>query len=505
MEAEIIQRPPGLRSDRIQDDDLRRHMGVSNDVFQLFKSIVEQYALEMLPCVPRIRQKADKWQAFIDMVNAALPTQRKYADSWHISAYFGTLRRNTEIQRRWRSKSADRAVGTLSLSARRRVQYIGKAPPVRRVVPSTEKDYREIYQNAISEDPIRPIHTRDVSIQQPEENYPAPCTACGLRPPVPPSQTEKLRKLFADAIDIFPVLNLIGIIHDRHLCMVQSWSQAERISFISSLRSDQVRPGDKQRLIKILAGGSSASSLGLIKRSRRERPYDPIPKPPPDAERRLTSPEAPLSELMQAMTIQSEQEFYKILQTIDQLYDEFDDASVMNNEWWSQFFQKIYSKWPVMKLYQESGPQRNNWAIKFYLRRKLAGGAQLSLNDIGTPLRYDRENGINAPISGRSPSPDIDSTGSVHSGYPGFTLSTCPMHYPPDPRLVNARLRHILEMHGSEDLIPAFITVEIKTDEALLNLGQMTIQDRMRKFVSGTHLQLTDLQKFALQLVLGKL
>lgn len=42
------------------------------------------------------------------------------------------------------------------------------------------------------------------------------------------------------------------------------------------------------------------------------------------------------------------------------------------------FAQQVYIRWPVMGLYQEAGPEQNNWAIKFYLRRKLAGGIRLS-------------------------------------------------------------------------------------------------------------------------------
>ena len=39
-----------------------------------------------------------------------------------------------------------------------------------------------------------------------------------------------------------------------------------------------------------------------------------------------------------------------------------------------------------MRLYQEPGPEENNWAIKFYLRRKLRGGIRLLPSDPPTTI-----------------------------------------------------------------------------------------------------------------------
>lgn len=156
-----------------------------------------------------------------------------------------------------------------------------------------------------------------------------------------------------------PILNFIGILHDRHLLMVLNWPCADRVAFVNALRPDQVRPVDKQRLITLLTGSSSSSHVRAPNRSRRERQYDPIPKPPPDIERQLTSPDTPLSELMQAMTIRDEQQFDEILvsthivvsyflgsvtlsqQAIDRLYGECAETSARDHQWWHQFFQKV--------------------------------------------------------------------------------------------------------------------------------------------------------------------
>lgn len=292
--------------------------------------------------------------------------------------------------------------------------------------------------------PGRAQHTPSPLVTQAQVNYPAPCITCGFLPPISPHHSKRLHKLFVNAEDLVPILNFIGILHDRHLLMVLNWPCADRTAFINALRPDQVKPADKQRLIMLLAGPSSSSHVKSSvrppngsrrelqhsmpppdagrrltspvrppNRSRREQ-YDPIPKPPPDVERQLTSPDTPLSELMQAMTIRDEQLFDEILvsthivvsyllgsvtlsqQSIDRHYGEWDETSARDDQWWKQFFkkvrtvgtiiiglwidfaQKVYSEWPVMPLYREPGPEENNWAIKFYLRRKLSGGMRLS-------------------------------------------------------------------------------------------------------------------------------
>jgi len=151
-------------------------------------------------------------------------------------------------------------------------------------------------------------------------NYPAPCTTCTFLPPISPYHSKRLRKFFADAEDLIPILNYIGIIHDRHLLMVLNWSPTDSVAFVNSLSPDKVKPADKQRLVMLLTSRSLASYSNSVRssvrqpnRSRRERPYDPIPKPPPAVEQHVTSPDTPLFELMQATTIQNAQEFEEIL------------------------------------------------------------------------------------------------------------------------------------------------------------------------------------------------
>lgn len=102
-------------------------------------------------------------------------------------------------------------------------------------------------------------------------------------------------------------------------------------------------------------------------------------------------------------------------------------------------------------------------------------------------------------------SPEVDPPLNQAYPYPGITLTTCPVHHPPDHRLVGQRLQHLLESHGSEELLPAFMTVGIKTDQALIALSQLAKQDRVKPFNGEPNLHLTDLQKFALQMILDRL
>ena len=307
-----------------------------------------------------------------------------------------------QIQRRWKSI---RAEGATSLSPKKKVEYIGKSPPPRRIITSPEKDRQRDDQTLAANNippsqenmplPDRAQYIPSQSVSQAQVNYPAPCTTCGFLPPISPHHSKRLHKLFVNAEDLVPILNFIGILHDRHLLMVLNWSCADRIAFINALRPDQVKPADKQRLIMLLAGPSSPSSSHVKSsvrppngshrerrhspkpppdvgqqltspetsvrppnKSRREQ-YDPIPKPPPDVERHLTSPDTPLSELMQAMTIRDEQLFDEILvsthivvscilgsvtlsqQSIDQHYGEWVQTSARDSRWWKQFFQKV--------------------------------------------------------------------------------------------------------------------------------------------------------------------
>ncbi|KAF8623589.1 hypothetical protein AX15_006354 [Amanita polypyramis BW_CC] len=500
---------------RCGEHELKDYMGISQSDFSLFKTVVEQYALGGLPCVARTRQKPEEWEIFVETINALLPQLGKYLGSWHITAYFSILRRTHAIQRKWREMHAERATHTstppLSLSAeKKRIKYVGKSPPGRRLISSPARESGPRRRTSAKSVPpsTQGGSQQSSSIPLTLVNYPAPCTTCGYCPPVPSSLSEKLRSFFTNTEDLLPVLFFIGVTHDRHLYMILNWTPADRAAFVNALNQNRVKATDKQRLIELLARRQvvSPSAVKTPVRSRRERPYDPIPKPLPDVERRLISAQVSLSELMQAMTIQDEQEFHEILQTIDTLYGEDDDQSGRDNQWWIQFFHKVYSRWPVMRLYQEAGPEQNNWAIKFYLRRKLAGGIGLSPDNTPTDnLTYGRETATRC----RTMSPDIDSYPNPNVNqtlpYPGITLSTCPAHHPPDYRLVGPRLRHLLESHGSEELLPAFIAVGIKTDQALHSLSQLTRQDRIKSFNKETNIHLTDLQVFALQMILNKL
>ena len=147
--------------------------------------------------------------------------------------------------------------------------------------------------------------------------YPAPCTLCGFFPPLTPSHTKNLRCFFENAEDLLQVMVYIGILHDRHLRMILNWSPGDRAAFFNGIHPDRIKATDKQRLVKLFSGSPSASTSAapacIPNRSRREREYDPIAKPPPEVERRITSGQAPLSELMQAMALQNSQEFLEIL------------------------------------------------------------------------------------------------------------------------------------------------------------------------------------------------
>ncbi|KAF8743613.1 hypothetical protein AX14_001676 [Amanita brunnescens Koide BX004] len=523
----VIQRPPNVRLDRCRENDLRNYMGINQEKFDLFKDIIEHYAVHKLPCVAKSRQKPEEWNEFLNTVNVVLPLQGKYVDDWHINAYFSILRRDSKIQRRWKSVRAEKATSLPS----KKIKYIGKSPPSRRIITSPKKD-RQRDDQALAECSIPPTpptpptqedlplpsraqHMPSPSVSQAQVNYPAPCTTCGFLPPISSYHNKRLLKLFVNAEDLVPILNFIGILHDRHLLMVLNWPCADRVAFVNALRPDQVRPVDKQRLITLLTGSSSSSHVRAPNRSRRERQYDPIPKPPPDIERQLTSPDTPLSELMQAMTIRDEQQFDEILQAIDRLYGECAETSARDHQWWHQFFQKVYSEWPVMPLYREPGPEENNWAIKFYLRRKLSGGIRLSPKEASTSITPQEERHITGSLSRRSISPEIDfpynpysnSNDSQVQPYPGIALSTCPAHLPPDYRLVGQKLQNLLESHGSEELLPAFITAGIKTDQALISLSQLSKADRIKSFRQPDQpdLHLTDLQAFTLRRILHQL
>ena len=147
--------------------------------------------------------------------------------------------------------------------------------------------------------------------------YPAPCTVCGFFPLLKPEHTKNLRRFFESAEDLLQVLVYIGILHDRHLRMVLNWSTDHRVAFFTGIHPDRIKTTDKQRLVKLFTGGPSPSTSAapscLPNRPRRENEYDPIAKPPLEVERRITSGQAPLSELMQAMTLQNAKEFQEIL------------------------------------------------------------------------------------------------------------------------------------------------------------------------------------------------
>lgn len=345
------------------------------------------------------------------------------------------LTRCIQIQRRWQLARAERATTLSSLP--KKVKYVGRSPPSRRILASPEnqcqRDVKAPVKDSIPpparqdlQSPVRaqrmaspvytqqmtspvyaqqmdspvcaqqmasPVHTQQMaspvhaqqmislvraqqmaspSMPQGLLNYPAPCTTCTFRPPISSYHSKRLRKFFADAEDLIPILNYIGILHDRQLRMVLNWSPADRVTFINSLSSDQVKPADRQRLVTLLTNRPSASCSNSVKslvrpphRSRRERPYDPIPKPPPDVEQHLTSPDTPLYELMQATTVQNAQEFEEILvsssyryflslllifygsvtlsqQAIDRIYGECEHTSSdKDNQWWIQFFQAV--------------------------------------------------------------------------------------------------------------------------------------------------------------------
>jgi hypothetical protein len=295
--------------------------------------------------------------------------------------------------------------------------------------------------------------------------------------------------------------------------MILNWSTDDRAAFFNGIHPDRIKEADKQRLVELFTGGPSPSTSAapacLPNRPQRKNEYDPIAKPPLEVERRITSGQAPLSELMQVMILQNTKEFQEILQTIDSLFAEHEQQLAKDDRSWISFFHKVYDKRPIMRLFQENGPGENNWAIKFYLRRKLNGGD--SIVDDNQAVANGQENG-HRNLTGPNKS-NLDNNLLHHSvdfesnirPYGGITLSTCPFHFPPDYRLANPRLKHLLNSHGAEELFPAFITVGIRTDQALNELKPLAIQDRTKNFVNAPRVHLTDLQNFVLRLILNKL
>jgi len=160
-----------------------------------------------------------------------------------------------------------------------------------------------------------------------------------------------------------------------------------------------------------------------------------------------------------------------------------------------------------MRLFQENGPGENNWAIKFYLRRKLNGGDSMQIDDdqAGANGQENDHANLTGPNNSNPdnnlPHRSVDLESNTRP-YPGITLSTCPGHLPPDYRLASPRLKYLLNSHGAEELFPAFIAAGIRTDPALSNLRSLAKQDRTKNFA---RVHLTDLQIFVLRLILNKL
>ncbi|KAF8637327.1 hypothetical protein AX17_002828 [Amanita inopinata Kibby_2008] len=497
-----IPRPPDLKLNRCSSWYLRECMKVDDETFWHFKDVVGHFVKQMLPSVPRSHQSPDQWASFVQSVNAALPELDGYEDNWHISACFSILRKGSQRKRQHLDADTD-TTSSRPTVRKRKVLYIGKPPP-RRIIsanPSTPPGRK---------------NTADLS--RASIIYPAACTTCGFCPPVSPTQTKKLRSFFTNAEDLIPTLFYIGILHDRHLSMLLSWTPAYRQAFISALHPDRIKPADKQRLASFLTNNISeapaSNAPGIETTSvtpRRVRVYEPIPKPPLDVELRLIDPRTPLSELKRVMTIVEEEQFQDIVRAIDCLYEEHSENLLADDQrFWVDAYSTIYRQCPVLRLFRESGPVDRNWAIRIYVKRKLQLGIDIQGDQGSGSDMVSRTLSMDVPRP-RTPTPDagpsqkcVLSDSQVPS-YPGVSLSTCPVHHPPDLRLVSPRLQHLLESHGSEELLPAFIAAGIKTDQALNVLSLQKERDRLQPFLTEPNLHLTDLQNFTLKMFLDSL
>lgn len=128
----VIQLPPNIRLDRCREKDLRDHMGISQEIFNLFKvgCIRRRVTALKIPTTLigyrralrhtqvalrcKVSTKAGRMERVLQhgkvvrlcrnicttniiKVNNELTLHGKYVDNWHISAYFCTLRRNPKV------------------------------------------------------------------------------------------------------------------------------------------------------------------------------------------------------------------------------------------------------------------------------------------------------------------------------------------------------------------------------------------------------------------------
>ncbi|PFH54199.1 hypothetical protein AMATHDRAFT_83309 [Amanita thiersii Skay4041] len=375
-----------------------------------------------------------------------------------------------------------------------------------------------------------------------EQLYPAPCTACGFLPNVSATETSEISNFFLSAKDLLPYLRRVGIIHDRHLRAILNWEEANRLEFIDALPSKLVPMMEKIRLRRLLVPRAQAPHQnnqyqnhryeGSPATPRREREYEyaQIPRPSKEEEERLSSPRTPLDELRKAMTIQPEN-FESVTAAIDAVYEQYsdklNDAGVTA---WKEFYNALYAREPVLQLYRTTGS--NNWAASIYIKHLLRPSHKTAAGP--TSQTQTRENsrtstmpctpprrpelvpsklqrqmagfGKGATTVLDIPTPGLlEQSASMPNPHRGITLTTCPIHYPPDPRIVSQNLQELLGSSGSDELLPAFVAVGIRTDEGVKELASLSKKDRVQLFKENQDLKFTELQTFMLKTMLHKL